>query len=316
MNRKPGNIILFLSFLRLGMTAFGGPAMIAYIKEMSLKRNKWLDEESFKDGVVLCQSIPGATAMQMAAYVGLKSKDVTGALSAYTGFGLPAFVLMLILSMLYATSHNMPKVVSLFNGLQVVVVSIIANATYSFGKDMFKNYRNIFIALISAILLWSGINPFAVIIGASFLGIGFLKNTSFTSISTAGLSRMDPALKKITLLFLFFPLGLLGLYLTNKNLFTLATLMLKIDLFAFGGGFSSVPLMLHEIVSVRGWLDSKTFMDGIALGQITPGPIVITATFVGYLLYGFVGAVLSTIAVFTPSFLILIGITPFFVSAG
>jgi chromate transporter len=88
--------------------------------------------------------------------------------------------------------------------------------------------------------------------------------------------------------------------------------MLKIDLFAFGGGFASIPLMLQEVVNVRGWLDSKTFMDGIALGQVTPGPIVITATFVGYLVYGFPGAAVATIAMLTPSFLILVGTAPFF----
>ena len=82
-----------MSFLRLGLTAFGGPAMIAYIKELSVNRNKWLDEETFKDGVSLCQSIPGATAMQMAAYVGLRSNGLIGALLSYIGFGLPAFIL-------------------------------------------------------------------------------------------------------------------------------------------------------------------------------------------------------------------------------
>jgi len=88
--------------------------------------------------------------------------------------------------------------------------------------------------------------------------------------------------------------------------------MVKIDLFAFGGGFASLPLMLHEIVINRGWLDSKTFMDGIALGQITPGPIVITATFVGYLVYGLLGALVATIAIFAPSFFMVITIAPFF----
>ena len=87
---------------------------------------------------------------------------------------------------------------------------------------------------------------------------------------------------------------------------------MKIDLFAFGGGFTSLPLMLHEIVGVRGWMDSKTFMDGIALGQVTPGPIVITAAFVGYLLHGFGGSLVATISIFTPSFLILVIINPVF----
>jgi len=92
----------------------------------------------------------------------------------------------------------------------------------------------------------------------------------------------------------------------------LAVMMLKIDLFAFGGGFASVPLMFHEIVEVRFWMDGPTFLNGIALGQITPGPIVITATFVGYMLYGLIGAVVGTVSIFLPSFLIVIGITPYF----
>jgi chromate transporter len=301
-----------MSFLRLGLTAFGGPAMIAYIKELSVSRNKWLDEETFKDGVSLCQSIPGATAMQMAAYVGLRSNGLIGALLSYIGFGLPAFILMLILSIAYAKSHQLPQVISLFNGLQVIVVAIIANATYSFGKGIFKNYRIILIALISAALLWSGVSPFIVIIGAALTGIVFFKNTYSTASSTQTEETDKRSFKQITLFFLIIIAGLIGLYFINVKLFTLATLMLKIDLFAFGGGFGSVPLMLHEIVDVRGWIDSKTFMDGIALGQVTPGPIVITATFVGYLMYDLSGALVATLAVFTPSFLILVAVMPFF----
>lgn len=107
-------------------------------------------------------------------------------------------------------------------------------------------------------------------------------------------------------------LWLFILFLIAPRLFRLAVLMMKIDLFAFGGGFASLPLMLHEIVNVKGWLDSKTFMDGIALGQVTPGPIVITSTFVGYMLYGLPGAIVATIAIFTPSFLILVVTAPIF----
>ena len=95
---SPSATAIFGSFLRLGITAFGGPAMIAHIKEMSVKRNKWLTEETFKDGVVICQSVPGATAMQMAAYVGLRVRGVRGAVASYVGFGLPAFLLMLALA--------------------------------------------------------------------------------------------------------------------------------------------------------------------------------------------------------------------------
>jgi chromate transporter len=311
---KQGNfyIKLFLSFLRLGLTAFGGPAMIAYIKELSVNRNKWLNEETFKDGVSLCQSIPGATAMQMAAYVGLRSRGLIGALLSYAGFGLPAFTLMLILSIAYVGAHELPFAVSLFKGLQVIVVAIIANATYSFGKGIFKNYREILIALISAALLWLGVSPFLVIIGSALAGTLFFINPGTPALTTHIGGKNQREFKQVMLLFFIFLAGLAGLYIVNIKLFKLAALMLKIDLFAFGGGFGSVPLMLHEIVDIRKWIDSKTFMDGIALGQVTPGPIVITATFVGYLMYGFAGSLVATMAIFTPSFLLLVSITPFF----
>ena len=115
-------------------------------------------------------------------------------------------------------------------------------------------------------------------------------------------------------LFLFLALlaGLLALYLADRKLFGLSALMLKVDLFAFGGGYASVPLMLYEVVGVNHWMDSKTFMDGIALGQVTPGPIVITATFVGYLIAGLPGAFVGTVSIFTPSLVILTAVVPYF----
>jgi chromate transporter len=106
--------------------------------------------------------------------------------------------------------------------------------------------------------------------------------------------------------------GVAGLYFADRKLYQLAALMLRIDLFAFGGGFASLPLMFHEVVNAMGWMDGKTFMDGIALGQVTPGPIIITATFVGYLVRGFPGALVATAAIFTPSFIVLVAVTPFF----
>lgn len=103
--------------------------MLAHIKQMSVKHNRWLDEETFRDGIVLCQSIPGSTAMQIVAYVGLKVKGVPGALASYIGFVLPAFVLMLLLSVAYAASRSLHHVGALMSGLQVIVVAIVAHAT-------------------------------------------------------------------------------------------------------------------------------------------------------------------------------------------
>jgi chromate transporter len=302
---------LFFSFLRLGLTAFGGPAMVAYIADLSVKRKKWLDQETFKEGTVLCQSLPGATAMQVTAYVGLRVGGLSGALLAYIGFGLPAFFFMTILSLLYTVSHDLHWVTSIFAGLQVIVVSLVAMATYTFGKTSIKRSADVIIAAASAVAFGFSVSPFLIIIGASIAGIALLWGKT-PSPSASIQTKQRLSITRVTVLLLPVLTGLGLLYLMNTNLFKLALLMLKTDLFAFGGGFSSLPLMLQQVVHVQKWMDSKTFMDGIALGQITPGPIVITATFVGLLTNGFLGALVATLGIFTPSFILLVFAAPFF----
>jgi chromate transporter len=302
---------LFLSFLRLGMTAFGGPAMVAYIGEMSVKRKKWLDQEAFKNGVALCQTIPGATAIQTAAYVGLQAGGIVGALSSYIGFALPAFTLMIVFSSLYAASRDLPWVVSLFAGLQVIVIALVANAAYTFGKTSLKGFMETFLAAAAAFSFFIGVSPFYVILGTALVGALSFKIKVPPEAGSAQKADRKPFVQAAILVVSVLG-GLLALYLFSPKLLELALLMLKVDLFAFGGGFASVPLMLHEVVDVQGWLDSKVFMDGIALGQVTPGPIVITATFVGYLTQGLVGGLVATVAIFTPSFVVLVATAPFF----
>ena len=309
---SPSAAAIFGSFLRLGITAFGGPAMIAHIREMSVKRNKWLTEETFKDGVVICQSLPGATAMQMAAYVGLRAGGVRGAIASYAGFGLPAFLLMLALAVFYSGSRELPLVVSLFQGLQVMVVAIVANATFHFGRDIGKKPEDLVLAGVAAALFWVGVSPFAVIVGAAIAGVFLFKDPALPPSSAKKEGDAGKVPRPIVVFMILACTGVVGLYFADRKLYRLAVIMLRIDLFAFGGGFASLPLMFHEIVNAMGWIDGKTFMDGIALGQVTPGPIVITATFVGYLVRGFPGALVATAAIFTPSFVVLVAATPFF----
>jgi chromate transporter len=286
--------------------------MVAHIKEFAVVRNKWLDEATFRNGVALCQAIPGATMMQLAAYVGLKTRGVGGALLSFIGFGMPAFALMLTFAVLYEQSHNIAQIISLFNGLQVIVVALVAHATYTFGKGSSKSAKETILAALSAILFWAGVSPFLVIIVAGLSGIVVFRDTMPSMPSAASRIISKRLIMQIALACLLIAAVLALLYCLNEKIFLLTTTMLRVDLFAFGGGFASLPLMLHEVVSIRGWLDYKTFMDGIALGQVTPGPIVITATFVGYLTGGLIGAIVSTIGIFTPSFLMLVGIAPFF----
>ncbi len=305
---------LFLSFLRLGLTAFGGPAMVAYIRELAVKRNKWITEESFRHGVAVCQSIPGATAMQVAAYVGLRAGGPPGALVTYVGFGLPAFIMMVVMAVFYGRAHEIAAVASAFRGLQVIVVALVANATLDFGMASIKKWQDGLLALGAAAFLVLRGSPMMAIAASALLGLLLYQRPGQRV--EGKLKTDNVALLKNLAAPLFLVLALLAallvLYFADRKLFDLSVLMLKVDLFAFGGGYASVPLMLHEVVGVRHWMDSKTFMDGIALGQVTPGPIVITATFVGYLLAGLPGAFVGTVSIFTPSLVILMAVVPYF----
>ncbi len=317
---------VFFSFFKLGLAAFGGPAMVAYIRELSVEKNKWLSKGSFRHGVAICQSIPGATAMQAAAYAGLRAAGGAGAVAAFVGFGLPAFVLMVVLSAVYGRVHDLASVISAFKGLQLIVIALVANATINFGRSSIKKWQDFVLAAGAAAILVMHGSPVSVILTSALLGLilypseDSLKDKS--SFDTAGNALnltengKNPTWKQNLatplILLILVGLGLTGLFFFNHKLFDLSALMLKVDLFAFGGGYASVPLMLHEVVGVRHWMDSKIFMDGIALGQVTPGPIVITATFVGYFIAGIPGALIGTLSIFTPSLIILTAVVPYF----
>jgi chromate transporter len=181
----------------------------------------------------------------------------------------------------------------------------------SFGKTLLKNWRTTVIAGVAAILFGMGMNPLLVIVAAALFGLVLNKGRYIAppvGTSMPQLYTMKPLLLLLALTASVFVL----LLLIDRRLYDLAVLMLRIDLFAFGGGFAAVPLMFHEIVQVRHWMDGPTFLNGIALGQVTPGPIVITATFIGYMLYGLLGGLVATFAVFSPSFLMVIGVAPYF----
>jgi chromate transporter len=311
-NSRPSIVHLFLSFLRLGVTAFGGPAMVIYIRRMAVDKKHWLDAHAFADGVALAQMVPGATAMQTAAYVGLKARGVIGAGASYIGFGLPAFLLMMTFAAFYAHTWTLPAVASAFSGLQAIIVAVVGNATLAFGKTTLKGWKAGVIAGVAAVLFALRVSPILVISLAAVEGLVLIRPKRSTPDSSCSSAQPHPYRMPLMLILAVSAIGLLALFLLDRPMFSLAVLLSKIDLLAFGGGFASVPLMLHEIVEVRNWIDGHTFMNGIILGQITPGPIVITATFIGYLMGGPVGGMIATIGILLPSFVVIVGLSPYF----
>jgi chromate transporter len=302
---------LFTSFLKLGLTSYGGPAIVHHINKMVVHRKKWLEDETFRHGIAICQTIPGAISMNAAAFAGLRLRGIAGAAVSYIGFGLPAFILIMVLSVLYVRFSSLPMLVSVFTGLKLVVIAIMADATLSYGRNTIVSWREIIITLFAAILFMAGINPILVIVISAVLGfLLFIKSP--VRLSTVKADNATYSLKPLLYILAAGLIGLLAMAIFNRDLLSLSLVMFRIDLFAFGGGYTSIPLMFHEVVEVRHWLTESVFLDGMVLGQITPGPIGMTASFVGYSTYGFAGAIVATISMLLPSFILLVAVVPYF----
>jgi chromate transporter len=177
-----------------------------------------------------------------------------------------------------------------------------------FWKKNFRNVNDWIIALIAAGLFLTKLHPFLVLLIASLLGVVLTKK-DFEPTEKLSKAR---TFRFFLILLIVVTVSSLVLFFVSTEYFTLATIMLRIDLFSFGGGLAAMPIMYHELVDLFGWFDEKTFMDGVIIGQVTPGSIIIAATFFGYMHFGVLGSIIATVCVFTPSFLILMGIIPFF----
>ncbi|MHB0979678.1 MAG: chromate efflux transporter [Thermoleophilia bacterium] len=306
---RPRTAAMFVSFLRLGLTAFGGPAIVPYIRILAVEKRRWLSESAFARGVALCQSIPGTTAMQMAAYTGLVARGPGAAVACFVGLGLPTFVLMMALAAAYERYGGVGAVAATMGGLKVVVVALIAFASLDFARKTVRKARDAALALATAAYLVAGGNPALAIAAAMVIGALVYRDRPLRAVTPddpatrmGAWRRIRPAAVAAAAL----GLGLSSVALLLPDLLPLAALMSKVGAVAFGGGYGLVPLLLHEVVTVHAWMSTETLMDGIALGQVTPGPIFITATFIGYHLHGFTGAVVATAAIFTPPLVILL----------
>jgi chromate transporter len=287
--------------------------MVAYIKRLAVARKAWLPEHEFQQGVALCQAVPGATAMQCAAFVGLRVRGLRGAVCSYLGFGLPAFLLMISLSIAYEHTREFDWVTSMLAGLRALVVALVAYAAWTFARSSVGGLREAAICAATGLAFYLGVTPFLIVAAAGAAGALLLRRPG--QALQADSSPPVPALRALrpaAIVLAFGALFVAVLLLVDRELARLGLVMMKVDVFAFGGGFASIPLMLREVVDVRHWMSAGVFMDGIALGQVTPGPIVITATFVGYQVAGAAGAVVATLGIFLPSLFAVVLVDPWF----
>ncbi len=302
---RPSLLDIFRCFLRVGATAYGGPAMMPLMREHILKRG-WLTDEGFKVGLSVCQAVPGGTLMQMAAYTGLVQRGLPGALAGFLGFAVPACLLITALSALYHAMQGVALTTSAMAGLSSVVLGIIALAVYDFWQKYAHGPRRVVVTMLACVLFLSGVSPAWIILGAACLGplVFYDETAPPVSLPTA------PVPLRGVLLLAGVALAWLGLtFFTRPLLFNLSLSMAKADLMAFGG-YGVFPALYHEAVDLHGWMSAATFMDGMALAQVTPGPFMLGACFVGYHIAGLIGALTAGVWIFTPSFFILMLTVP------
>jgi chromate transporter len=307
--------LLFRKCFKLGATAYGGPAMIGLIKETAVKENGWIKEAEFMRGVALCQLIPGATMVQIVTYIGYRVRGMLGALTAAVAFVLPAFIALLALSAIYFKFHSLWFVEALFKGLGAVVVAILLNACLTFGRPILKDWKTVLIALLSFLGFFFRWNFVLIFVLAALAGLFLRPRRPQAKAAPPGGVPLQAAREKeyfiVALLAAFIGLLLAFSYVIDPRITNLSLSLSKIGALAFGGGFTAIPLIQFEMVDRFNWLSTKEFLDGIALGQVTPGPILITATFVGYKVAYLFGAFMATIGVFFPSFFILVLLIPY-----
>lgn len=290
---------IFFAFLRIGLTAYG-MAILQKLRALVIRRG-WLTEEETHEGLAMVQLYPGPIMVDFTAYVGYRLRGAPGAIFAAAGFILPAFVLVVLLSAAYFAGGELLWVHPLFRGLEALVIGVIADVTLSLGQQAIKGRVEVFIALAACMALLFKVNAIFVPLAALALG-------AFTIAPRKGMVPAAPTtatsprrLTAVAALALAVVASAVMTGLSSAPLDQLAASLFKIGAVAFGSGIAIIALMQAEVVQAHGWVSQREFLDGLALGQITPGPILITATFIGYKLGGVMGAALATFAIFSPS---------------
>src|SRR6266702_8464377 len=292
-----GELVLY--FLRLGLRGFGGPVALVGQMERELVADRgWLTKEQMREAIAICQSLPGPLAIQVGVYIAWLRGGFWGAWAGGWAFILPNFVIVAALGALYVYLGDLQPVTAIFYGVSPAVIALILHSCYRLAKLGMEDWLQWVIAAVclavtvilqaEVALLFIG----AGIVGILYYGSLFKKTPPALSITVAPvLAQLAPTASSSILgkLLLFF---------------------LKAGSLTFGSGLVIVPFLEQGLVQQFGWLDERQFLIAVAVGMISPGPVVITATFVGYLVAGFWGSLVSTVGIFLPSFLLVLIVAP------
>lgn len=275
--------------------------MLAMIRENLVRKKRWISDEELSVAVAMGQMLPGPFVPNYVQYIGFRLRGLKGAIVSGVAFLLPCFSLMVLLSFLYFRFSMIPGLQSVFKGVGPAVTALILWATFEIGKTSLKDWRGIIIGVFAFLCLMLKNDVLLTILACGLLGMAFYSR--FRNITP--LCVLLPFLNSAVCNFSH---GWTRMFISMGKNLELGYIFFKIGAIIFGGGFAAIPFIKNEVVELRHWLTAKEFIDGVALGQITPGPVAITATFVGYKVSGIIGAIIATVAIFLPSFLMLIGL--------
>lgn len=303
------------TFFWIGLTSYGGPAIVAQIRRVTVFKKAWLSEAEFEESLAFCQTLPGPIAVQTAAHIGWRLHRGLGAFLTLFFYDLPAFLLMLALSAAYFRYGQLPAVKAIFVGLGAVVVGIVADSILSMARPALKDWRGVLILFGAAAGFFTKQPALLVLLCSALVGLPLTWSVQAKppAVKIGGSTKTRAkTLAWVLILAALFSGAVVASGMLSEELPSLGAAMVKVNLLAFGGGYTAIALMYQQAVTARGWLTPKEFVDGLALGQVTPGPVIMTATFIGYRVAGLWGSLIATFCVYWPSALLLVLLAPEF----
>ena len=302
---------LLLTFLKIGAIGFGGGmAVIALMEQDLVDKKHAISSEEFLHGVGMAQVL-GPFAPNTALFVGNRLYGPLGGLACALAFLVPSVSLVILLSWLYFTFHAIPALQSAIGGLSPVVIALILSAAWSMGRKAVRSWPTALLGVFALGASLLKVNAVYVLVAAGLLGL-LAGKQRLTGKGSAGGSQ-EKAAKAVTKAGAPKSASIHGLALLpavgsvagGSSLATIASTFLKVGCVFFGGGFVLVPILQQKLVSTLGWLTPTQFMDGVAISNLTPGPIAVLATFTGFHLYGISGALVATLCLFAPAFVLM-----------
>ncbi len=279
-------------FLRLGFTAFGGPAAhIALIEEECVRRRRWITREQFLDVLGVSNLIPGPTSTELAMHVGFHRAGWAGLIAAGICFILPAALLVGVLAVVYVRAGELPALEGVLRAVKPVALVVVLHALVGLSRTAVRSIPLVLLAAIAALAALAGLAEIQVLLGAGILHAAIGRRWTVAAVAVVLAAPFSPVAAQAA-----------AATAATVGLPSLFGYFLKAGSLVFGSGYVLLAVLRGDLVQRHGWLAEPQLLDAIAVGQVTPGPVFTTATFLGYLLNGTSGAIVATVAIFLPAF--------------